>query len=59
MIKLFDGSIINSNENNFYNINFKETEYDLSKFSSKTVIGEAFFLNLGSGNVSMFSLFIV
>jgi len=37
MIKLFDGSIINSNENNFYNINFKETEYDLSKFSSKTV----------------------
>ena len=37
MIKLFNGSIINSNENNFYNINFKETEYDLSKFSSKTV----------------------
>ncbi len=37
MIKLFTGSIINSNENNFYNINFKETEYDLSKFSSNTV----------------------
>ena len=37
MIKLFDGSIINSNENKFYNMNFKETEYDLSKFSSKTV----------------------
>ena len=37
MIKLFNGSIMNSNENNFYNINFKETEYDLSKFSSKTV----------------------
>ena len=37
MIKLFNGSILNSNDNNFYNINFKETEYDLSKFSSKTV----------------------
>ncbi len=37
ILKLFDGSIINSNENNFYNIKFKETEYDLSKFSSKTV----------------------
>ena len=37
MIKLFNGSIMNSNENNFYNINFKETEYDLSKFSTKTV----------------------
>ena len=37
IIKLFNGSIINSNENNFYNMNFKETEYDLSKFSSKTV----------------------
>ncbi len=34
---LFNGSIINSDENNFYNINFKETEYDLSKFSSKSV----------------------
>ncbi len=37
IIKLFDGSIINSNENNFYNMNFKETEYDLSNFNSKTV----------------------
>ena len=36
-IKLFNGSIINSNENNVYNMNFKETEYDLSNFSSKTV----------------------
>ena len=26
-----------SQKNNFYNINFKETEYDLSKFTSKTV----------------------
>ena len=40
VIKLFNGSIINSNENNFYNINFKETEYDLSKFSSKTVTSQ-------------------
>ena len=37
LIKLFDGSIINSDEKNFYNINFRETEYDLSKFSSNTV----------------------
>tara|TARA_B100001248_G_scaffold261176_1_gene251471 strand:+ start:1303 stop:2421 length:1119 start_codon:yes stop_codon:yes gene_type:complete len=36
-LKLYDGSIINSEENKFYNINFKETEYDLSKFNSKTV----------------------
>ncbi len=36
MIKLFNGSIVNSSENNFYNMNFKETEYDLSNFSSKT-----------------------
>ena len=37
LIKLYNGSIINSNENNFYNMNFKETEYDLSNFSTKTV----------------------
>ena len=37
IIKLFNGSIINSNENKFYNMNFKETEYDLSNFSAKTV----------------------
>ena len=36
-LKLFNGSIINSDEKNFYNINFKETEYDLSKFTSRTV----------------------
>ncbi len=37
MIKLFNGSIINENKDNFYNMNFKETEYDLSNFSSNTV----------------------
>jgi len=36
-LKLYDGSIINSDDKNFYKINFKETEYDLSKFTSKTV----------------------
>ena len=36
-LKLFNGSIINSDDKNFYNINFKETEYDLSKFTTKTV----------------------
>ena len=37
LIKLFNGSIINTNDENFYNISFRETEYDLSKFSSKSV----------------------
>ncbi len=36
-IKLLNGSIANINENNIYNINFNETEYDLSKFTTKTV----------------------
>ena len=35
-IKLLNGSIANINEKNIYNINFKETEYDLSKFTTKT-----------------------
>ena len=37
IIKLSNGSIINSNDKNSYNMNFKETEYDLSNFTSKTV----------------------
>ena len=36
-IKLFNGGITNINDKNIYNINFKETEYDLSKFTTKTV----------------------
>ena len=36
-IKLFNGGITNINKQNIYNLNFKETEYDLSKFTSKTV----------------------
>ena len=36
-IKLFDGGITNINDKSVYNINFKETEYDLSKFTSNTV----------------------
>ncbi len=36
-IKLFNGSIANLNNKNIYNINFNETEYDLSKFTTKTV----------------------
>ena len=36
-IKLFNGGIANINSKNIYNINFKETEYDLSKFNTKTV----------------------
>ncbi len=42
-IKLFNGGITNINEKNetqsvsIYNINFKETEYDLSKFNTNTI----------------------
>jgi lipopolysaccharide export system permease protein len=36
-IKLLNGSNVNINNKNIYNINFKETEYDLSKFTSNTV----------------------
>jgi len=36
-IKLLNGGITNINDKNIYNINFKETEYDLSKFTTKTV----------------------
>ncbi len=36
-IKLFNGGITNINDKNIYNINFKETEYDLSKFTTKSV----------------------
>ena len=36
-IKLLNGNIANINEKNIYNINFKETEYDLSEFTTKTI----------------------
>tara|TARA_Y100000768_G_scaffold9280_1_gene6536 strand:+ start:804 stop:1928 length:1125 start_codon:yes stop_codon:yes gene_type:complete len=36
-IKLFNGGITNINDKNIYHINFKETEYDLSKFTTQTV----------------------
>ena len=36
-IKLFNGGIANINNKNIYNLNFKETEYDLSKFTTNTV----------------------
>ncbi len=36
-LKLFNGGITNIDINNNYNLNFNETEYDLSKFSSKTI----------------------
>ena len=35
-LNLFNGDITNLNENKLYNINFEETIYDMSKFSSKT-----------------------
>ena len=36
-IKLLNGNIANINEKNIYNMNFKETEYDLSEFTTKTI----------------------
>ena len=36
-IKLINGGITNINKSKVYNINFKETEYDLSKFTSKSI----------------------
>jgi len=36
-IILSNGGITNINEKNIYNINFKETEYDLSKFTTKSI----------------------
>ncbi|MDA9721296.1 LptF/LptG family permease, partial [Candidatus Pelagibacter sp.] len=35
-IRLNNGGIINIDKNKAFNLNFKETEYDLSKFTSKT-----------------------
>ena len=36
-IKLLNGNIANINEKNIYNMNFKETDYDLSEFTTKTI----------------------
>ncbi len=35
-LKLYEGGITNVDSNKAYNLNFNESEYDLSKFSSKT-----------------------
>ena len=37
ILKLFDGGITNINNNNIFTLNFSETDYDLSNFSTKTV----------------------
>ncbi len=36
-LKLYDGGITNINKNNIYTINFSETDYDLSNFSTKSI----------------------
>ncbi len=36
-LRLFDGGITNINKDNTFTINFSETDYDLSNFSTKTV----------------------
>ena len=37
ILKLFNGGITNINEDNIFTLNFSETDYDLSNFSTKTV----------------------
>tara|TARA_Y100000590_G_scaffold93107_1_gene105432 strand:+ start:951 stop:2087 length:1137 start_codon:yes stop_codon:yes gene_type:complete len=37
LLRLFNGGITNIEKKNTYTLNFSETEYDLSKFSSRTV----------------------
>ena len=38
ILKLFNGGITNINEDNIFTLNFAETDYDLSNFSTKSVI---------------------
>tara|TARA_Y200000002_G_scaffold327843_1_gene291141 strand:+ start:45 stop:1193 length:1149 start_codon:yes stop_codon:yes gene_type:complete len=37
ILRLFNGGITNISENNTYTLNFSETDYDLSEFSTKTI----------------------
>ena len=37
ILKLYDGGITNINSNNTFGLNFSETDYDLSNFTTKTV----------------------
>ena len=37
ILRLFNGGITNISKNNTYTLNFSETDYDLSEFSTKTV----------------------
>ena len=37
ILRLFDGGITNINKDKTYSLNFSETDYDLSNFSTKTV----------------------
>ena len=37
ILKLFDGGITNINSNNTFVLNFSETDYDLSNFTTKTI----------------------
>tara|TARA_B100002051_G_C16644851_1_gene590633 strand:- start:51 stop:1172 length:1122 start_codon:yes stop_codon:yes gene_type:complete len=37
ILRLFDGGITNINPENTYKLNFSETDYDLSNFSTKTI----------------------
>ncbi len=37
ILKLFNGGITNINQDNAYTLNFSETDYDLSEFSTKTI----------------------
>ena len=37
ILRLFNGGITNINKNNTYTLNFSETDYDLSNFTTKTI----------------------
>ena len=37
ILRLFNGGITNINKDKTYTLNFSETDYDLSKFSTKTI----------------------
>ena len=37
ILKLFNGGITNVNKDNAYTLNFSETDFDLSEFSTKTI----------------------
>ena len=40
ILRLFNGGITNINKNNTFTLNFSETDYDLSNFSTKQLLDQ-------------------